>query len=351
MTEFFSQCQEGGPAWLKAEGNQNSIVLMTRASLVRNLRSFPFPEHASEVELGTILGEVSRKIGNLPQFTGAWDFILDSLTKTQSTALQEMLLIRKGMLRHPSHRGVFLDKELSQSLLVNHDDHLTVQSFRAGLDPFEALNSVLELDDAISPTLNVAFDDEFGYLSSRPSMVGTGLQITALVHLPGLILAGEIDKVLNAFQQLQFSVHGMFGDESPVRGAIFQISNQTTLGVTETEIAQEFLHRIEKVISYEHMAREQLLNNDRIGVEDMVQRSYAILTNCRLLTGQEALDRLSDLRLGLYLGLLTGFDYSTLNRALLGHQSCHRELAAGQMLSAKEKSAARATWIRQVFSV
>ncbi len=350
MTDFFNQCRTGGPAWLAAGGPQEDVVLMTRASVVRNLRSFPFPNRASDVELGTVLGEISRQIAGVAELAAGWDIRLDSLTKTQCSALQEMLLIRKGMLRQPSHRGVFIDAERTCSLLVNHDDHITLQAFQPGLAPTKALNTVLEMEKELSPSLNLAFDDEFGYLASRPTMVGTGLQMTALIHLPGLILAGEIDKVLNAFRQLQFSVHGMFGDESPVRGAIFQISNQTTLGVAEPEIASELLHRIEKVISYEHMAREQLLSNDRIGMEDLARRSFAILANCRLLTGQEALDRLSDIRLGLSLGLLEGLDYPQLNMALLGHQSCHRELAAGQALSGKEKTAARATWIRQLFS-
>jgi protein arginine kinase len=350
MTDFFAQCHDGGPAWIAGGGNHDDMVLMTRASVVRNLRSFPFPNHASEVELGTILGEVSRKINELPQMASGWDLRLDDLTKTQCTGLQEMLLIRRGMVQQPSHRSVFLDQHLTCSLLINHDDHLTMQAFQPGLAPLESLEAVLELESNLAPSLNLAFDDEFGYLASRPSMVGTGLQLTALIHLPGLILAGEIDKVLNAFRQLQFSVHGMFGGESPVRGAIFQISNQTTLGVNESEIADEFLHRIEKVLSYERMARSQLKENDRIGLEDLVQRSHAILTNCRLLTGQEALDRLSDVRLGLSLGLLDKLELPILNKALLGHQSCHRELAAGQQLSGKEKSAARADWIRQVFS-
>jgi len=295
-------------------------------------------------------GEISRKVGDIPQFAAGWDLRFDNLTKIQCTGLQEMLLIRKGMLGHPAHRCVFLDKELSCSLLVNHDDHLTLQVFRAGSMPLEALATVLDMESKLSPALKLAFDDEFGYLASRPSQVGTGLQMTALIHLPGLILAGEIDKVLNAFRHLQFSVHGMFGDESPVRGAIFQISNQTTLGVSEAEISEEFLHRIEKIVGYERMARNQLVTNDRLGLEDLVQRSYAILSNCRLLTGQEALDRLSDVRLGLALGLLDGMDFPQLNKALLGHQSCHRELAAGQPLSGKEKSSARADWIREVFS-
>ncbi len=144
MKDFFALCNKSGPAWIRGNGNQEDVVLLTRASVVRNLRSFPFPNKASDVELGTILGEVTRKVGDLPQLASGWDLRLDLLSRTQCLGLQEMWLIRQGMLRNPAHRGVFIDKDLGSNILVNHEDHLTLQAFQSGLEPGKALNSVLE---------------------------------------------------------------------------------------------------------------------------------------------------------------------------------------------------------------
>ncbi len=171
-----------------------------------------------------------------------------------------------------------------------------------------------------------------------------------MLHLPGLVLVGEIEKVLNALRQLQFSVRGLFGEGSAVRGALFQISNLITLGRDEAEIADDFRAHVGKIITYERSARDQLYGRDHLGIEDMVHRSWAILANSRVITAQEAFDCLSNVRLGVGLGLLPAVDPGRLNQLTVEHQTAHLEIEAGRSLSGRDKGACRAALMREFFA-
>jgi protein arginine kinase len=208
----------------------------------------------------------------------------------------------------------------------------------------------MKLDDRLEPTIDTAFDAEFGYLTSSPVDLGTGLHVSALIHLPGLVLAGEIDKVLNALRQLQFSVKGLAAEGGTVRGALFRISNLMTLGRDESEIVEDFMVHVGKIIIYERSARDQLYGRDPLGIEDLAHRSLATVRQARLITSQEAFDHLSSIRMGVGLGILDPVDPGVLNKALMRQQTAHLQMEAGRPLAGREKSAARAVFLRELFA-
>ncbi len=151
-------------------------------------------------------------------------------------------------------------------------------------------------------------------------------------------------------RQLQFFVRGLFGDGQTVRGALFRISNLITLGRDEDEIADDFRRHVGRVLKYERLAREQFQDRDPLGLEDMAWRSLASVGSARLITAQEAFDRLSSIRLGVGLGILPHVPPGVLNRALVAQQTGHLELSAGSRLEGRERSAARAAFLRELFA-
>lgn len=351
MNPFFTDFEQRNPTWLDGAGPSSDIVVSTRARLARNLKAFPFPHHASEVELGTIFGDLSRRLTLHPAFVDGWFLDLARLTPNMRTVLQEMNLASPALVKTPQHRGLAVSADLCHSVMINEEDHVRLVSFRAGLEPGAALKEVLELDTALESEIDPAFDEDLGYITASPVDVGTGLHVSALIHLPGLVLAGEIDKVLNALRQLQFSVKGLSGEGGTVRGALFRISNLITLGRDEQEIAEDFQLHVGKIIIYERSARDQLFGRDSLGLEDMAHRSLAAVRQARLITSQETFDHLSSIRLGTGLGILEPLDPGLLNRILLQQQTAHLELVAGRRLSGREKSAARAALLREAFAV
>jgi len=350
MNPFFTDFERRTPSWLNGVGPDADIVVSTRARLARNLKAFPFPHHASEVELGTVYGDLARRLSRMPHFVDGWLLDMLKLTPTMLAALQEMSLASPALVRDPQSRGLVVSPELDHSVMINGEDHARLVSFRAGLDPSRALRDVLRLDQNLEAEVEPAFDDDLGYLTSSPVDVGTGLHVSALIHLPGLVLAGEIDKVLNALRQLQFSVKGLSGEGSTVRGALFRISNLITLGRDEQEIAEDFQIHVGKILIYERSARDQLFARDALGIEDLAHRSLAAIRQARLITAQETFDHLSSIRLGTSLGILEPLDLGLLNRVLMQHQTAHLELAVGRPLAGREKSAARAAYLREVFA-
>jgi len=350
MSDFFADFATRDPGWLIEAGPESDIALATRARLARNLPTIPFPHHASSVELETILVDLLRRLGRLPALASGWDVGFAALRPVQRRALQEKLLASVRLVGRPEHRGLVLARDLSLAVRVNEEDHLRLHAFAAGFDPQGALSGVMGLDDELEAEIESAFSPEWGYLTASPTNLGTGLRLSALLHLPGLVLVGEIEKVLNALRQLQFSVSGLFGEGRAVRGALFQISNLITLGRDEQEIAADFRIHVSKIISYERSARDQLYGRDHLGIEDMVQRSQAVLAAARVITAQEAFDCLSNVRLGVSLGLLPVPAPGSLNRLTVYQQTAHLELVAGQPLSSRDKGAARAALLREFFA-
>lgn len=350
MIPFFEAFHERKAAWLHATGPASDIVVSTRVRLARNLKTFPFPHHASAVELGTVCGDLTRRLPAFPEFADGWLLDMEQLEPVMRTALQEMNLASPALVKDPRHRSLVLSAGLDREVMINEKDHIRLAAFRAGFDPAQALADALEIDGRLENEIEPAFEEDLGYLTASPADVGTGLHVSALIHLPGLVLAGEIDKVLNALRQLQFSVRGMSGEGSTVRGALFRIANLVTLGRDEQEIVEDFQTHVGKVIIYERSARDQLYARDTLGIEDLAHRSLALMREARLITAQETFDHLSNVRLGVGLGLLDPLEPSLLNRVLVQQQTAHLEVSARRPLSPREKGAARAALLREVFA-
>lgn len=351
MNPFFEDFQERQAVWLDEAGPSSDIVVASRVRLARNLKTFPFPHRASTVELGTIYGDLTRRLVQFPEFARGWLLDMDELEPVMGTALMEMNLASPTLVKDPRHRGLVLSRDLARAVMINEQDHMRLAVFRAGFDPASALDDALQIDTLLENEIEPAYDEDLGYLTASPADVGTGLHVSALIHLPGLVLAGEIDKVLNALRQLQFSVRGMSGEGSTVRGAMFRIANLVTLGRDEQEIVEDFKTHVGKIIIYERSARNQLYSRDHIGIQDLVHRSLAVVRQARLISAQETVDHLSNIRLGVGLGILDPLEPGLLNGVLVRHQTAHLEVAAGRPLAHREKSAARAAFLREVFAV
>ncbi|MGD9548319.1 MAG: hypothetical protein AB7V45_12340 [Candidatus Krumholzibacteriia bacterium] len=347
MTTFFRDFPERRLPWQVSAGPEADVVLATSAALARNLRAFPFPGRASEVELRTIRGDLTRRLGSLEPFADGWHLDLEGLTTSERRCLQEMTQLSARSAADPVGKGLVLDGGLGLCLAFNGDDHLEAVATRAGWDPRSALDDVLELDALFEQQVDFAFDADLGYLTAYPTRVGTGLRLSAALHLPGLVMADEIQKLINALRQLQFTIHGFHGPGTPIRGALFRVENLITLGRSEAEVQEDFATHVGKIIAYERSARRQLFGRDSLGLEDVVRRSLAILQEARLMSSQEAFDRLSDVRLGLSLGILEGISTETLNLALVRQQSAHLDRLAGKGLHGKDRLAARARHLRE----
>lgn len=152
-----------------------------------------------------------------------------------------------------------LNDDESASIMVNEEDHLRVQVMRSGFALLQAWEQIDDLDNRLEEHLDIAFSQELGYLSACPTNVGTGIRVGVMLHLPALGQTNHLDKFFRALQKINLSVRGLHGEGTQPYGDFYQISNQQTLGKSESELIKSLSDVIPQLIEYERKARQTLL--------------------------------------------------------------------------------------------
>jgi protein arginine kinase len=346
---------DSGLEWLDADGPFADVVLSTRVRLARNLESHRFALKADESERAAILSAAKSAAERTSSLGEGTVLTMRRLADPTRRLLLERHLVSKELIGEagndpPSHSALFLAPDDSLGVMVNEEDHLRLQSLVSGFRLREAWRRVDELDEELGAHLRYAFHSEFGYLTSCPTNVGTGLRASVLVHLPALVLTQEIAKVLQGISQVGLTFRGLYGEGSEVVGNFFQISNQTTLGKTEEDLVDHLQKIVQQVIQYEKQARNVLLRDARTVIEDKVWRAYGLLRYARSISFEEVMNLLSGVRLGLGLKLLPGARVYTLNQIMIFTQAAHLEKLAGSPLSAADADTYRASYIRRLLA-
>lgn len=333
------------PPWARELGEQGDVVISSRVRLARNLKERRFPAHADAGQMAAVLAEVERAV------TAAGRPLklikLEELSPLERLVLVEKHLISPQFADEPRHKAVLLRDDGVVSVMVNEEDHLRLQSILPGLDLAKAWDLVNQLDDVFEASLDYAFDPNIGYLTACPTNVGTGMRASLMLHLPGLIMVDGARKALSALAHFGFNVRGLYGEGSESHGGIFQISNQVTMGQSEEGTINKLLMACRKVIDHERTARQGLMSESRLQLEDRIWRSYGILSQVRILSSEEALRLLSDFKLGLDLGLIQGIVPNVAKELFLLTRAGLLQQLAGRELSPGERDYYRAAMVRE----
>jgi len=343
---------DGGVGWLDASGPHSHLVLSTRIRLARNLADHVFQGRNSEVEREAILEAVERVARDTVLLRQATKIRLDRLDRTDRQFLHERHLVSKELAgldgEGGARSGAALLIQDRIGVMLNEEDHLRIQGLNSGFDLEGAYGLVDRLDTELGQRLAFAFHPEFGYLTSCPTNVGTGLRASVLIHLPGLVLTKEITKVLQGLAQVGLTFRGLYGEGSEVVGNFFQLSNQTTLGSSEQELLDHLGTMVRRVMDYEEQARQVLLRDAPAVMEDKVWRAYGLLRYARSLSFEEAMNLLSGVRLGVGVNLIPGLGMYTLNKLLVYTQPAHLASAEGVSPTEPDLSIRRARFVREV---
>jgi len=342
----------GGVAWLQERSPMGDIVVSTRVRLARNLRGLRFGVHAGDGDRKAVLDLVRRAAEATPQLRDGTAYPVAQMSRHARQLLHERHLVSREFVGGereppPAYAALFLAPEEALGAMVNEEDHLRIQSLVSGLRIRQAWELANALDDALAAQLPYAFHPSYGYLTSCPTNVGTGLRASVLLHLPGLVLTQEIAKVLQGLTAVGLTFRGLYGEGSEVIGNFFQISNQTTLGRSEEELLEHLERTVRQVLQYEQRARGVLLRDVPRVIEDKVWRAYGLLRYARSLSFEEAMNLLSGVRLGVSLNLLPGPSVYALNQIMIFAQAAHLEHRAGRALAPAETDEARAAYIRE----
>lgn len=335
-------------SWMKESGPQGEIVLGSRCRLARNLQGIPFPDAASRDQLKEVLKKVSQTLPFLEPLDNFNYKEMASMDSLERELLVEEHLVSPKFIQQPQQRAVVVNEESNVSIMVNEEDHLRIQVLYPGLQLEQAWQSVNEIDDALEKQLDYAYEIKTGYLTSCPTNVGTALRASVMLHLPALRRLNKIQEILGTVSKFGLTVRGMYGEGSDVWGNVFQLSNQFSLGHSEEETIDYLMRFTDQVLHSERQARGYLLEeNRRLATEDWLYRSYGILSNARTITSQEAMELLSDLKLGVDLEIIKINDSEVLKQLVVQIRSAHLQQIMGQSLPVRERDRLRASLIRE----
>ena len=337
--------------WLQGKGPDSDIVISSRIRLARNVRDYFFVNRMSYEEKQELWELVSSKVREWEQEEGGEFslvyFNLEEASRVDCDFLVERHLISQDLARSTGPRGVILDPAERIGIMVNEEDHLRIQVIRSGFQIDTLWEEICEIDDELERRLPFAFHSEFGYLTACPSNVGTGLRVSVMLHLPGLVMTKRIQKVFLAIQNVvNMAVRGLYGERSQGFGDFFQISNEVTLGRSEEKILESIKEIIPQIVEFEREVRRSLLKEDRILLEDRVWRALGMLKSARVMTSKEAMDLLSAVRMGIHLGIIEGVSIEKVNHLFLFSQPAHLQKLEGKILGEVERDVARANFIR-----
>ena len=332
--------------WMTAHGEHSDIVMSTRIRLARNLTGYHFPIAFTEEDAMAVDKAVAGVLLDADENKYAYTKMADL------PALERQVLVEKHLisphLANPDRQGaVILSEDETISVMVNEEDHIRIQCIYPGLQLEDAYNQANEVDDHLEKELPYAFDEDFGYLTSCPSNTGTGMRASVMMHLPALTMTKQIDRIIPAISRLGMVVRGSYGEGSEAPGNVYQVSNQTTLGKTEQEILVDLGNITSRLIAHERNSRELLLAKSRIALENRIFRSLGTISYARLLPSGEAARCLSDVRLGIDIGIIEDIDMSILNELLIFMQPGFLQQYADVELSQEERDIFRAKLFRE----
>jgi protein arginine kinase len=334
--------------WLDGTGPNPEIVMSTRVRVARNLRDHRFAHRADEAELRVILDEILPVIEETGVLDPATVISTHEVTEDDRQFLMERHLVSNELACTSRPAAVVVTKDECRSIMVNEEDHLRIQAMQSGFQPAKTWQMAEEIEGTLESRLPFAFSEKCGYLTACPTNTGTGLRVSVLVHLPGLVLTGQIARALKGIAQVGLAVRGLYGEGTEAMGNFFQVSNQTTLGQSESEIIESLERVTRQVIEHEGTARRILLKDAKAQIEDKVWRAFGLLKYGRLMRPAEVLNLCSAVRLGLGLGLLSGLSYRLLNSLMVLSQPAHVERVTGKSLSEPECNLARASLVRRL---
>jgi len=294
-----------------------------------------------------VLETIQPAVSSLPEMADSFAGAMDNLTNLDKQILVERHLISREHAAKSVGSGLVVNREETFSVMINEEDHLRMQALRPGLQLRQAWTAIDAFDSELERKLSYAFDNELGYLTACPTNLGTGIRVSAMLHLPGLVLGEQINPIIQSVNKLGLAVRGLYGEGTEALGNVFQVSNQMTLGESESMIVERLEKVLSQIIEHEENARQTLLEKKPKVVFNHIGRAYGILANAHSISSKETMNLLSLMRLGVDMGLFPGADRALVDELFLITQPAHLQKQLSDKLSAEERDLLRADMVRE----
>ena len=318
---MFEQLQKLKKFW-SFNGPKNDIVISSRIRLARNMHTVSFPGNLEDNEIDNIRS-ISEKFINESEFRNDLSIIeLNGIEKDEKRLLRERNLITQEM-EDSIISSVIINSNEDFQIFVNEEDHFRIQIIRPGLQLMEAYRIADRVDNELNRFVVYSYSDDYGYLTTCPTNLGTGLKVSVILHLPVLSLRRKVLSIMPKVKKRNAEMKGIIGENNISPGCLYQISNKVSLGVSEVDIIELMDEIVNNVFELEDRARDEYVSKSRLDIENKVWRSYGLLKYSRKISYTEAMENISNVRLGIILGIITKIEINFLNDLMVNIQYSH----------------------------
>lgn len=320
----------------------NTAAVTTRIRLARNLSDYSFPTRmttSQKRELAQKITEVAKSVMDFDRID------MNAISKTQAVSLVEQHLISPEFISQPDGKVLLLSKDKRVSIMLNEEDHIRLQVILPSLALNEAYTLADEIESKLSSQLNFAYSDKLGYLTQCPTNLGTGMRASVMLHLPALQKTRAISRIGTNLSKLGLTIRGLYGESSEAQGAMYQLSNQVSLGISEQSAIDNLNNITTQLVTQEMKSRDKILTD--IEVVDTISRSLGILKSARLINHNEAMSLLSNIRLGLSSKQIESLSLESIDKLFCDIQPASIMVQYGEKLTPQERDIKRADYLRQ----
>lgn len=332
---------------VKLGGEDSEIIVSSRIRIARNIADIPFEIKMKTNDSVRLVKLVRSVIGE--NIKGKY-LDIQKISPLEKESLLECHFISPAFLDIDKPAGLFIVDKGNISIMINEEDHLRIQALSYGLNLANISSEVFDLEEKIGEDLAYAFNETYGYLTSCPTNLGSGLRASVLLHLPALVFTNEVEKVLKGAVQIGMAVRGLYGEGSEIKGGLFQISNQHTLGMKEEDLIESIVKLTHMIMDIEKKARNVIFAKARYEFEDKIFRSLAVLKSARIISTDEVLNLLSAVRFGIGTGVIKDITLGVINEIMLVSRPANIQLYFGEVLEEHERDVRRAEYIRKRLS-
>ena len=343
QADFIKGCDQ----WLRSEGPLCHSAVSSRARYARNLSHIPFAPRARKEQMRVVMEQVDEAVAASPFFRDFTRLPITDVNSLHRLYLKESHLLSAELEQGGEHRVIYISPDYRISIMINEEDHVRIQCLDVGLQLRKVQAVVREVEAELDRTLEFARSERFGYLTACPTNVGTGFRVSAMLHLPGLVLIDKIEEIVQSIMQYELTVRGIYGENSEHLGDYFQVSNEVTLGKTPEELLGALQSMVEQVVEREMKARDALFEQKPEVVKDLLSRALGVLQNAWIIDSAEAMSHLSKIRLGIDHGFFHPLSHPDLNRLMVEVQPAHLQCRQGSQLRAEKRDSLRAQLLQR----
>lgn len=320
----------------------SNIVMQTRIRLARNLKKYPFPIRLNTAGKNKVAEEIISAVKNCnsPLSKELDVLYIKDLTEAQRISLVEQHLASPEFMSDSSGRALILSKDKTMSIMINEEDHIRLQILYKDLSLEQAYDTADKLDTLLDENLDFAFSEKLGYITQCPTNLGTGMRASVMLHLPALKSGKAIGRIAGNLSKLGLTIRGAYGEGTEPEGAMYQLSNQVTLGISEKSAIENLKNIAQQLVSQELKAEKRMAES--METRDKISRSLGILRSAKLISCNEALELLSNVRFGINAGIIEDVNLETVDSLISEIQPATMMVNRNEKISPRDRDILRA---------